>query len=93
MLATMATKKTGKKPAAKGPRNKSKLTLAAEAVQRGMLLKALKDHDWNLSRVSDELGLGHPSAVLRSIKQLDLADEYEAAKAEGKAKPGRPAET
>lgn len=87
----MATPKiTGrKKPAG---RKKSKLTLAGEAAQRGLLLQALKECDWNLSRTAESLDVVDASSVLRSIKLLGLEDEYEAAKVAGKARPGRPPE-
>jgi transcriptional regulator of acetoin/glycerol metabolism len=80
-------KPTPKKPAA---RKKSKLTLAGEAAQRGLLLAALKEHRWNLSHVAAALEMGNASTVLRSIKLLGLVEEYDAAKASGKARHGRP---
>lgn len=69
-------------------RKKSKLTLAGEAAQRGVLLMELKAHGWNLTATAESLEMGHPSAVLRSIKQLDLTDEYEAARVRGDVSPG-----
>ncbi len=84
-----------KKPATKKPagRKKSKLTLAGEAAQRGVLLAALKEHRWNLSHVAEALEMGDASAVLRSIRLLGLVEEYDAAKATGKARPGRPTDS
>lgn len=83
-----------KKPAPKSSgRKKSKLTLAGEAAQRGVLLGALKEHGWNLSHVATALEMGDASAVLRSIRLLGLVEEYDAAKATGKARPGRPADS
>lgn len=85
--APMAAPK--KKPPAKSTgRKKSKLTLAGEAAQRGVLLGALKEHRWNLSHVAEALEMGNASAVLRSIKQLDLTEEYEAARDRGDVRPG-----
>lgn len=78
-----------KKPTPKpSGRKKSKLTLAGEAAQRGVLLGALKEHGWNLSHVAAALEMGNASAVLRSIKQLDLSEEYEAARERGDVRPG-----
>ena len=91
MLGGMATTKAsgGKKQAAgKVARRKSKLTLAAEAAQRGMLLQALKDGGWNLTVCAEALDLSSPSDVLRAIKGLGLTDEYEAAKERGDVSPG-----
>ncbi len=81
-----------KKTTAKKPprRKKSKLTLAGEAAQRGVLLAELKALGWNLSRVAESLEMGNASTVIRSIKLLGLDEEYEAAKSSGKARPGRP---
>lgn len=69
-------------------RKKSKLTLAGEAAQRGVLLAELKAQGWNLTATAEALDMGHPSAVLRSIKQLGLTEEYEAARVRGDVSPG-----
>lgn len=91
MLANMAKTKTpGKRPAAKGPRKKSLLTLAGEAAQRGLLLQKLKDCGWNLTRTAEALEMAGAGDVNRAIKLLGLDEEYEAAKGRGEAKPGRP---
>ena len=98
MLATMAAPKTSK-PAVKAPkkpevapagRRKSKLTLAGEAAQRGLLLAMLKECGWNLTHAAEGLEMTGPADVLRAIKTLDLSEEYEAAKARGAARQGRP---
>lgn len=82
-----APKKTTKKAAPRG-RKKSKLTLAGEAAQRGVLLMELKAQAWSLSATADALDLSGASDVLRAIKHLGLTDEYEAARARGDVKPG-----
>jgi len=97
MLGGMATTKTSggrKKTPAKATepeaRRKSKLTQAGEAAQRGMLLGALKECGWNLTRVAESLEMAGPGDVNRAIKVLGLTEEYEAAKERGDAKAGRP---
>jgi len=96
MVAAKPTKpaaKTARKPPAKpavapAGRRKSKLTLAGEAAQRGLLLATLKECGWNLTVTAEALEMGDPSAVLRSIKVLGLVEEYEAAKTRGAVSPG-----
>lgn len=58
--------------------------------QRKALLRELKAQRWNLTATARELGLTGPSNVIRALKTLGLADEYEAAKARGDIAPGRP---
>jgi transcriptional regulator with GAF, ATPase, and Fis domain len=53
---------------------------AARDAQRAALLGALIEQGWNLSAVGQSLGLGHPSNVLRAIKDVGLLKEYNNAK-------------
>ena len=92
MVATKPGKSVVRAPskpaAAPVGRRKSKLTLAGEAAQRGLLLATLKESGWNLTVTAEALDMGDPSAVLRSIKVLGLVEEYEAAKTRGAVSPG-----
>ena len=90
IAAEMPAPKKSTRAKAPPRRKKSKLTLAGEAAQRGVLLAELKAQGWNLSHVAEALEMGNASTVLRSIKQLGLLEEYEAAKVAGKVKAGRP---
>lgn len=85
-MATTKTSTDTKPPV----RRKSLLTQAGEAAQRGLLLGALEEHGWNLTRVAEALAMAGPGDVNRAIRVLGLGEEYEAAKARGAAKPGRP---
>lgn len=86
MLATMTTKKPGKKPAAKGPRKTSKLTRAgddaARLAKRTILLTTCEALRWNLSRVAEALELTTAADVIRALKEL-APEEYEAAQVRG----------
>lgn len=101
MLAPMAPKtstKSSSRPTKARPlRNpepdesrKNALVEAAADAQRAVLLKALKSHEWNLTLTADALRLHGPSAVIRYIRALDLGAEYEAARASGAVRQGRP---
>lgn len=92
MPAPKKSTRPAKKPAKPTRRKKSKLTLAGEAAQRGVLLAELKAQGWNLTHVAEALEMGNASTVLRSIKLLGLDEEYEAAKAAGKVRAGRPSD-
>lgn len=106
MLATMASTKTAKptvraprgtgRAPAKAPspppdsRPKSGLVEIGEDAMRAALLAELQRQGWNLTRTAEALRMSAPSNVIRAIKSLDLEAEYEAAKARGEARPGRP---
>lgn len=82
MLSTEVTKKTNKKPVLpKEGRKKSKLTQVGDEAKReaesALLLKTLRQNDWNLSATSRDLDLGGASAVIRAIRLCDLEAEYE----------------
>ncbi len=66
------------------------LVEAAMAAQRKKLLAALRASGWNLTETAEGLRLHAPSAVIRYIGSLGLTEEYEAAKARGDVKQGRP---
>lgn len=60
---------------------------ARRAAQRELLLSTLKAHDWNLRASAVDLGLTGTPGVVRAL--LDVAaDEYAAAKADGRIRPG-----
>lgn len=98
-------KSTAKKPIARRPkvpaveptradgRAKSALTLAGEQAardaKRALLLKALKDNGWNLTRTAESLNMGSTGNVARALQEL-APDEYEAAKKRGDIAMGRP---
>jgi hypothetical protein len=54
-------------------------------VRRAVLREALTLWEWNLSRVSEHFDMGHPSAVLRAIRDLGLDEEYAAHKRAARA--------
>ena len=89
MLANTMPAKTTKKPRAKAPAKPTLAEIGREA-QRKALLTELKAQDWNLTATARELGLTGPSNVIRALKTLGLAAEYEAAKKRGDIAPGRP---
>lgn len=73
----------GKRPVAVAPAEKSLADVGREAAreaQRRVLLASLKRHRWNLAAVGAELSVGSSANVLRSIRSLDLMDEYKAAR-------------
>lgn len=84
----MTKARTTKPKKAPTGRKKSKLTLAGEATQRGLLLTMLKEHEWNLTATATALDMTAAADVLRSIKTLGLTEEYEAARSRGDVKPG-----
>jgi len=61
---------------------------AAHAAQRKALLAELKRQQWNLTATARSLGLANTSNVIRSIRSLELNEEYEAARAAGKIPKG-----
>lgn len=77
---------TDPKPA---DRRRSRLALEADAAARALLLATLERCDWQLSEVAAALDLSNVSGVLRAIRHLGLVEEYEAARAAGKIRPGR----
>mgnify|MGYP000013335805 CR=1 FL=1 len=95
------TRKTTRKktPAATAPANEAParslwvdLSKAAEqAAQRPALRIAAKATNWDLGQMAEVLGIHKPD-VIRHLKAL-LNDEYEAAKASGLIRRGRPAVT
>lgn len=96
MLDVMASPKP--KPPAKSPepegRRKSKLTQIGDEAKKGAmrdaLLAELKRQQWNLTRAAEALEMAGPSAVITALRDLDLGDEYEAARSRGDIAPGRP---
>jgi hypothetical protein len=95
MVTTKATKATPAKAAkrkAAPERQQSRLAEIGEAAMRKALLASLNKHDWQLSQVAVDMRLSGSANVIRSIRQLNLTDAYEAARARGAVKPGpRPA--
>jgi glycosyltransferase A (GT-A) superfamily protein (DUF2064 family) len=60
---------------------------AAKAkAERALLLKTLRENDWNLTATAEALRLGDSSAVIRALKALAF-DEYEAARKRGAVSP------
>jgi transcriptional regulator with GAF, ATPase, and Fis domain len=98
MLAPMATKPTPKTstrtPQARPRRNpeperaRSRLVEIGDDAMRKALLAELRRADWNLSTAAEALGMTSAANVLRSIRRLGLVEEYDAAKASGKIRPG-----
>jgi len=99
----MTTSKT-KAPAAKAPKRKATPAAKPEEkrepslyarvgddarrkAQREVLLRSLKQHDWNLRSCAAALGLSGTPGVVRALKEV-APDEYTAAKADGRIKPG-----
>ena len=76
MIQAVAVTKTTKSKI-KPERSKSKLVQHGEEAMRKLLLKTLKDLDWNLTHVAEELEMTNSSNVLRMIRQLDLIEEYD----------------
>lgn len=66
------------------------LVEAASTAQRAVLLSALAATRWNLTAAAEGLRLAGPGAVIRYIKALGLVDEYNAARARGDVRQGRP---
>lgn len=62
----------------------NKLTAAANAAKKKLLLETLEKCDWNLTRTAIELGLGSPSNVARTMKDLGLSRELEKARKDGR---------
>lgn len=94
MIAAPMTAPKKRTPKARSPqppaaradgRPKSKLTLAAERAaleaKRALLLETLKEQGWNLTTVARALEMAGASDVLRAIKAVGLAEEYERHKA------------
>lgn len=85
MVAAKTSKPARKPAAATEGRKKSVLSRtgdeAKHAAERALLLKTLRAKDWNLTHTAEALEMPGPSQVLRAIKELDLADLYEQAKA------------
>lgn len=71
----------------------NRLTVLAEllyfAMRRTFLRETLEKVDWNLADAAQELGMRHGSGpILRMIRELDLDEPYEAARAAGLIRPG-----
>lgn len=96
---TSSTKTRATKPARSTPlppieptradgRAKSALAMererAALEAGRALLLRTLREQDWNLSATARALGLPGASHVIRAIRDHALETEYEAARDEGK---------
>ena len=80
-----APRATKKKP----PRQKSGLTEIGEAAMRAALLATLEEKAWNLTHASEALRMGGPSTVIRALRNLGLAAEYERARKRGDIVAGR----
>ena len=92
MLATsMATKKPTAKKKPEG-RKKSLLTQegdrAAFEAKRKMLLRVLKENDWNLTATAEALEMGTNVSVIQALQEL-APEEYAAAKTDGRVSPGK----
>lgn len=89
MLATVTATKP-KKPPETGEHSKSLFAetgrAAAREAQKKLLLRVLKEHDWNMTAASEALGMNANTAVIRALKEL-APEEYEEAKASGKISP------
>lgn len=77
-------------------RSKSLLSIEGERAsleaRRAMLLRVLKECDWNLSATAEKLQITNASTVIRAIRDVGLEAEYEAAKKTGRIRPGPRAE-
>lgn len=62
---------------------------ARRAAQRALLLSELERQGWIMSRAAHELGMGTATAVIKALKSLGLAAEYEDARKRGVVMPGR----
>lgn len=51
---------------------------------RALLLKVLRDNDWNLSATARTLGMPGASSIIRAIRDHGLDSDYEAARSSGK---------
>ncbi len=64
--------------------------LVSVAVRRALLRESLHRNRWNLTAVGVEFGLGASGNVLRTLRDLGLEDELDAARRDGSVKRGRP---
>lgn len=60
---------------------------ARRDAQRKLLLRTLRAQGWNLRASAVALGLSGTPGVVRALKEV-APDEYTAAKADGRIKPG-----
>lgn len=60
---------------------------ARRKAQRALLLRALREHRWNMLDAAAALGLSGTPGVVRALKDV-APDEYAAAKADGRIRPG-----
>lgn len=61
---------------------------AKRRAQRKHLLAELRRQSWNLTATGAAVGIPNVSNLIRTIRALDLGDEYEAAKKAGKIPKG-----
>jgi transcriptional regulator with GAF, ATPase, and Fis domain len=94
-MAPKTSPKTATRPSKARPRRtadparaRSRLVEIGDEAMRKALLAELRRTDWNLSSTAEALGMTTGGNVLRAIRRLGLVDEYEAAKADGKIRPG-----
>ena len=93
MLTAAMTAPRTRKPAATKPtpapsERPNELVEVAAVAQRKRLLKALRAAKWNLGHTAVALRLSGAPAVIQYLKRLGLTAEYDAAKADGRIKPG-----
>jgi transcriptional regulator with GAF, ATPase, and Fis domain len=73
-------------------RNPSKLTeigdRARRKAQKHALLRSLRANGWNLTATATALEMGSHANVIRSIHELGLSAEYEAARSARLVVPG-----
>lgn len=61
---------------------------ASYHLRRALLLEALKTHGWNLTQTAAHFGIAGAGALSRTIRDLGLSREYDAARKRGAGKPG-----
>jgi transcriptional regulator of acetoin/glycerol metabolism len=69
-------------------RTRSRLSRIGDDAMKAALLAALEAHAWHLSATAEALEMAGPSDVIRSMRRLGLHAEYEAARRDGRIKPG-----
>jgi len=55
--------------------------------QRELLLKALADHDWNMTQAAKAIGLSGAPRVIRALRDV-APDVYKEARADGRIRAG-----
>ncbi len=88
--ATMAVQQNVIAPLVRPEPGRNVMAEAAFVAQRKVLLDALTKARWSLAEAASALRLHGTPAVIKYIHSLELEQEYEAAKARGEVRPGRP---